>query len=50
MKRTFYIGMKICGYYAIFINDNGYEQEEMVQENDFNGFIQCLEILGYEEL
>lgn len=30
MKHTFYVGMKICDYYAVHINDDGYEQKEMV--------------------
>lgn len=29
MEQTFYIGMKICNYYAVHINDDGYEQKEM---------------------
>lgn len=24
MEQTFYIGMKICNYYAVHINDDGY--------------------------
>lgn len=30
MEQTFYVGMKICDYYAVHINGNGYEQKEMV--------------------
>ena len=29
MEQTFYVGMKICDYYAVHINDDGYEQKEM---------------------
>jgi hypothetical protein len=50
MKQTFYVGMKICGYYAVYINDDGYEQKEMVQENEIDGFIHCLKVLGYKEV
>lgn len=48
MEQTFYVGMKICDYYAVYINDNGYEQKEMVQENEIDGFIHCLKVLGYK--
>lgn len=48
MEQTFYVGMKICDYYAVHINDNGYEQKEMVQENEIDGFIHCLKVLGYK--
>lgn len=27
MEQTFYIGMKICNYYTVHINDDGYEQK-----------------------
>ncbi|MCB7108852.1 hypothetical protein LIZ85_03080 [[Eubacterium] rectale] len=50
MKQTFYVGMKICGYYAVYINDDEYEQKEMVQENEIDGFIHCLKVLGYKEV
>lgn len=50
MEQTFYIGMKICDYYAIYINDDGYERKEMVQENEIDGFVHCLKVLGYEEI
>lgn len=26
MEQTFYVRMKICDYYAVHINDDGYEQ------------------------
>ena len=50
MEQTFYIVMKICNYYTIHINDDGYEKKEMVQENDIDGFVQCLKVLGYKEI
>lgn len=50
MEQTFYVGMKICNYYAVHINDDGYEQKEMVQENEIDGFVHCLKILGYKEI
>lgn len=50
MEQTFYIEMKICNYYAVHINDDGYEQNEMVQENEIDGFIHCLKVLGYKEI
>ena len=50
MEQTFYVGIKIYDYYAVHINDDGYEQKEMVQENEIDGFIHCLKVLGYEEV
>lgn len=50
MDKTFYVGMKICDYYAVHINDDGYEQKEMVQENEIDGFAHCLKVLGYKEI
>ena len=50
MEQTFYVGMKICDYYAVHINDNEYEQKEWVPEDDINEFIQCLKALGYKEI
>lgn len=50
MEQTFYVGMKICDYYAVHINGNGYEQKEMVQENEIDGFVHCLKALGYKEI
>ena len=50
MEQTFYIGMKICDYYTVYINDDGYEQKEMVQEDEIDGFIHCLKVLGYKEI
>lgn len=48
MEQTFYVGIKICDYYAIHINNDGYEQKEMVQENEIDGFIHRDEILKLE--
>ena len=28
MEQTFYVGMKICDYYAVHINDDGYEKRK----------------------
>ena len=28
MEQTFYVGMKICDYYAVYINDDGYEKRK----------------------
>lgn len=50
MDKTFYVGMKICDYYAVHINDDGYEQKEMIQENEIDGFVHCLKVLGYKEI
>lgn len=50
MEQTFYVGMKICDYYAVHINDDGYEQKEMIQENEIDGFVHCLKVLGYKEI
>mgnify|MGYP000749591797 FL=1 len=50
MEQTFYVGMKICDYYAVYINDDGYEKKEMVQENEIDGFIHCLKVLEYKEI
>lgn len=50
MKQTFYVGMKICDYYTVHINDGGYEQTEMVAEENLDGFMQCLKALGYKEV
>lgn len=36
MEQTFYVGMKICVYYAVYINDAG--------------FVHCLQVLGYIEV
>lgn len=46
---TYFIGLKICDYYAVHIIDDGYEQKEMVHEKDLNGFIQCLEYFGFTQ-
>lgn len=50
MEQTFCVGMKICNYYAVHIHDDGYEQKEMVQENEIDGFVHCLKVLGYKEI
>lgn len=45
--KKYYIGMKLCGYYAVHIIENEFEDVEMVEEENINGFIQCLEYLGF---
>ncbi len=45
----YYIGLKIDSYYAVHIIEDGYEQTEMVHEDNIDGFIQCLEFLGYAQ-
>lgn len=50
MEQTFYVGMKICDYYAVYISDDEYERKVMVQENEISGFVHCLQVLGYEEI
>lgn len=47
--RKYFIGLKINNYYAVHIIEDGYEQTEMVEENNIDGFIQCLEYLGYTQ-
>lgn len=49
-ERTFYIGNKICDYYNIHIKDNGYEITELVQEDNIEGFIQCLKFFNYIQI
>lgn len=49
MDITFYVGLKINNYYVVHINEDGYEHKEIVDENDIDGFIQCLRCLGYKE-
>lgn len=50
MNKTYYIGLNICRFYIVHINDDGYEQKEWVPEDDINGFIQCLKALGCKEI
>ena len=50
MNKTYYIGLNICRFYIVHINDDGYEQKEMVQENEIDGFIHCLKVSGYKEI
>ena len=47
--KAYYISLKIDGYYAVHVNEDGYDQTKMVKEEDIAGFIQCLEFLGYEQ-
>lgn len=50
LKQTFPIGMKICNYYAVYINIDEYPHKEMIRENNINGFVQCLKFLRYNEI
>ena len=47
--QKYFIGLKINNYYSVHIIEDGYEQTEMVEENNIDGFIQCLEYLGYTQ-
>ena len=43
----YFIGLKIANYYTIHIIEKGYEEKVMVEENNVDGFIQCLEHFGF---
>lgn len=45
--KIFTIGHKINDYVAVHINEDGYEETVMVQENNLEGFMQCLEHFGF---
>ena len=47
--RKYYIDHKINDYYVVYIIEDGYEQEVMVHEDNLDGFIQCLEYLGFKQ-
>ncbi len=50
MEKTFYVTMKISDY-VFYINNGGrHNQKAMVKENEIDGFIRCLEVLGYKEI
>lgn len=49
-ERTFYVGINICDHYTVYIEDNGYQQKEMVHEDEIDGFVHYLKVLGYEEV
>lgn len=44
----YFIGLKIDSYYTIHITEDGYEDKVMVEEDNLNGFIQCLEHFGFK--
>lgn len=45
----YFIGLKIADYYTIHITEDGYEEGKvMVQEDNLDGFVQCLEYFGFE--
>lgn len=45
----YFIGFKMCDYYFVHIIENGVESKEMVHESDIDGFVQCLEYLGFRQ-
>ena len=45
--RKYYIGMGICDYISVHIIEDEYEETVMVQEDNLDGFIQCLEHFGF---
>ena len=47
MNNKYFIGLKINNYYTVHIIENGYEEKVMVEENNIDGFIQCLEYFGF---
>lgn len=47
--KKYYIGMRICGYVSVHIIEDGYKHTEMVDENNLDGFIQCLEYFGFTQ-
>lgn len=49
MNLTYYVGLKVEKYYALHITTDGYEQTEMIEENELDGFVHCLKVLGYKE-
>lgn len=46
--KKYYLGMKVCDYYAVVIEEDGYAEKVMVQEDNLDGFIQCLEHFGFQ--
>ena len=44
----YFISLKIAGYYVVYILENDYERKVMVEENNLDGFIQCLEYFGFQ--
>ena len=46
-QMKYFIGLKIDNYYSVHIIEDGYEQRVMVEENNLDGFIQCLEHFGF---
>ena len=46
-QMEYFIGLKIDNYYSVHIIEDGYEQRVMVEENNLDGFIQCLEHFGF---
>ena len=44
----YFISFKIENYYVVYILENDYEHKVMVEENNLDGFIQCLEYFGFK--
>lgn len=44
----YFISLKIENYYVVYILENDYESKVMVEENNLDGFIQCLEYFGFQ--
>lgn len=45
--KKYFVGMKLCDHYAVYIIEDGLKEKEMVHENNLDGFIQCLEYFGF---
>jgi hypothetical protein len=47
--QEYFIGIKVCDYYDVHIIEDGYEQKIMVREDDIEGFVKCLDFLGFKQ-
>lgn len=45
--KKYFVGGKICDHYIVYIEEDGYEESVAVQEDNLDGFIQCLEHFGF---
>ena len=48
--KEYFIGLKICECYTVHIIEDGYEEKEMIHQDNIAGFIMCLEFLGYKQI
>ena len=48
--KKYFIGLKICEHYTVHIIEDGYEEKEMIHQDNITGFIMCLEFLGYKQI